>query len=304
MNISQLQYLISAAQFGSFTKAASVHHLTVPTISQSIKQLEEEMDTIIFHRTKKGVSPTTEGELILKHAAAILKNIDSMQHELLMLKEDHMESITIATIPGFVPQVVQATLELMQSYPALKVQMIEGDTQTVMKQVQEGYANMGLLSYSKSQQNSTFEWVPIVEGSAVIIMNTSSPLRYFKMISPEILENEVFVLYKDEHIENIAHDLMSASAGNRISLITNNTDALGQMVVKGNAITIAPDFIVNALASTYKEQLVTVPIQQLSSDNKPILGRITKVNEPIPIMVEEFTARLTDLVNHISPQMN
>lgn len=73
MNISQLQYLISAAQFGSFTKAASVHHLTVPTISQSIKQLEEEMDTIIFHRTKKGVSPTTEGELILKHAAAILK---------------------------------------------------------------------------------------------------------------------------------------------------------------------------------------------------------------------------------------
>ncbi|MBB6020235.1 DNA-binding transcriptional LysR family regulator [Paenibacillus sp. JGP012] len=304
MNITQLQYLISAAQFGSFTKAASVHHLTVPTISQSIRQLEEEMDTIIFHRTKKGVALTAEGELVLKHAAAILKNIESMQHELLTLKEDHIESITIATIPGFVPQVVQGTLELMQSYPALKVQMIEGDTQTVMKHVQDGYANMGLLSYSKSQQNSSFEWAPLVDGNAVIIMNTSSPLRYFKTISPQILENEVFVLYKDEHIENIAHYLMSASAGNRISLITNNTDALVQMVVKGNAITIAPDFIVNALSSTYKEQLVTVPIEQLSSDNKAILGRITKVNEPVPKMVEEFTTRLTDRVNHISHQMD
>lgn len=53
MNISQLQYLLSAAQWGSFTKAANVHHLTVPTISQSIKQLEDELNTVIFHRTKK-----------------------------------------------------------------------------------------------------------------------------------------------------------------------------------------------------------------------------------------------------------
>ncbi|PYE45412.1 LysR family transcriptional regulator [Paenibacillus barcinonensis] len=302
MNISQLQYLISAAQFGSFTKAASVHHLTVPTISQSIRQLEEELDTVLFHRTKKGVAPTAEGELVLKYAMAILKNIDSMQHELLTLKENHIESITIATIPGFVPQVVQATLELMQEHPELKVQMIEGDTQTVLNQVQDGYADMGLLSYSKSQQNPSFEWVPIVEGSAVIIMNTSSPLRYLKTITPQTLKNEVFVLYKDEHIENIAHYLMSASDGNRISLITNNTDALGQMVFKGNAITIAPDFIVNALSSTYKEQLVTVPIEQLGSDSKAILGRITRIAEPIPKMIQEFTAKLTDLVNHISPQ--
>lgn len=57
MNISQLQYLMSAASLGSFTKAASVHHLTVPTISQSIKQLEDEMDTVIFHRTKRELPP-------------------------------------------------------------------------------------------------------------------------------------------------------------------------------------------------------------------------------------------------------
>lgn len=138
MNISQLQYLMSAASLGSFTKAASVHHLTVPTISQSIKQLEDEMDTVIFHRTKKGVAPTKEGVLILQHAAAILKNIESMHTELSGLKEEHVESITISTIPGLVHQVVQATLELMIKSPFLKVQMIEGDTESVMKHVQEG----------------------------------------------------------------------------------------------------------------------------------------------------------------------
>ncbi|WP_145150085.1 LysR family transcriptional regulator [Paenibacillus xylanexedens] len=296
MNISQLQYLISAASFGSFTKAASVHHLTVPTISQSIKQLEDEMNTVIFYRTKKGVVPTKEGELILQHTAAILKNIEVMQTELLNLKEEYVESITISTIPGFVPQVVQATLELMLKYPSLKVQMIEGDTQTVMKNVHDGYANMGLISYSENQKNSSFEWTPIAEGKAVLIMNMNSHLRFFKTISPEDLENEVFVLYKDEHLENIVHNLMSGNATNRIALITNNTEALCQMVVKGDAITIAPDFIVSSLSSIYQDHLVTVPLKQFSLD-KAILGRITRTNTQIPKIVEEFTTRLTDRVN-------
>ncbi|WP_338551313.1 LysR family transcriptional regulator [Paenibacillus sp. KS-LC4] len=297
MNITQLQYLISTARFGSFTKAASAHHMTVPTISQSIKQLEDEMNTVIFHRTKKGVVPTKEGELILRHAAAILNNIDVMQNELLNLKEDYVESITLSTIPGLVPQVVQATLELMHKYPTLKVQMIEGDTQTIMKQVYEGYASMGLISYSKSQVNSSFEWFPIVEGTAVLIMNTKSHLRFSKMISPEDLDNQVFVLYKDEHIENIAHNLMSINPTNRIALITNNMEALCQMVVKGNAITIAPDFIVKALSSIYQENLVTVPLKQFYLD-KAILGRITRANEPVSKMVEEFTRQLSSRVEY------
>ncbi|MBD8837042.1 LysR family transcriptional regulator [Paenibacillus sp. CFBP 13594] len=297
MNISQLQYLLSAAQWGSFTKAASVHHLTVPTISQSIKQLEEEMDTVIFYRTKKGVVPTAEGELILQHAAAVLKNIENMQSALLSFKDKSLEYITISTIPGFVPQVVQTMLELMDTYPTLKVQMIEGDTLTVMKHVQEGYAHMGLLSYNKSQRDNLFEWVPIVEGNAVLIMNNRSSLRFFKTISPEDLHNEVFVLYKDEHIENIAHTLMSTNLTNRIALITNNIDALCQMIVYGNAITIAPDFILNALSSTYREQFVTVPLQQFSSE-KAILGRITRTDEPLSNMVEEFTTKLANLVQN------
>ncbi|MEK3904762.1 LysR family transcriptional regulator [Paenibacillus sp. FSL R7-0179] len=300
MNISQLQYLMSAASLGSFTKAASVHHLTVPTISQSIKQLEDEMDTVIFQRTKKGVVPTKEGVLILQHAAAILKNIESMYTELSGLKEEHVESITISTIPGLVHQVVQATLELMVKSPFLKVQMIEGDTESVMKHVQEGEANMGILSYSHAQRNAVFEWLPLAEGTAVLIVNTASPLRYYTTITPEDLKNEVFVLYKDEHIGKIAGYLMSAHASNRIALVTNNTDALCQMVVKANAITIAPDFIVNALSSVYREHLVTIPLQQLTLD-QAILGRITLAGEPVPARVKEFTAKLIGYVDPGSP---
>lgn len=295
MNIIQLQYLITAATYGSFTKAASVHHMTVPTISQSIKQLEGELDTIIFHRTKKGIVATKEGELILQHAASIVRSVDLMKHELSLLKEEYCENIIISTIPGLVPLVVQATIEFAQKYPLLNVQMIEGDTQTVMNHVNEGDASIGLLSYSSNQQqDNSLEWLPIIQGKAALIVSKNSSLCVLNTISAEDVKNEVFVLYKDEDIEHIAQQMLDEQPSNRIALSTNNIEALYQMVVRGNTITIAPDFITKFLRESDQEQLVTIPLQQYQMEDV-ILGRITRKNEQTSRIVNEFTARLMEL---------
>lgn len=295
MNIIQLQYLITAATYGSFTKAASVHHMTVPTISQSIKQLEGELDTIIFHRTKKGIVATKEGELILQHAASIVRSVDLMKQELSLLKEEYCENIIISTIPGLVPLVVQATIEFAQKYPLLNVQMIEGDTQTVMNHVNEGDASIGLLSYSSNQQqDNSLEWLPIIQGKAALIVSKNSSLCVLNTISAEDVKNEVFVLYKDEDIEHIAQQMLDEQPSNRIALSTNNIEALYQMVVRGNTITIAPDFITKFLRESDQEQLVTIPLQQYQMEDV-ILGRITRKNEQTSRIVNEFTGRLMEL---------
>lgn len=297
MNIIQLQYLITAASYGSFTKAANVHHVTVPTISQSVRQLEEELEVIIFHRTKKGIVSTKEGNLILQHAAAILQSLNTMKQELLQLKEEHSETVIISTIPGLVPLVVQATIEFTEKYPLLKVQMMEGDTQTVMNNVQDGYASLGLITYSSEQhQDASLEWMPIIQGKAVLIVSKNSTLSVLNAVSAEDLKNEVLVLYKDEDIERIAQGLIAEQPSNRIALSTNNMETLYQMVVRGNTITIGPDFITRFLPSGYQEQLVTIPLQQY--DREPvILGRITMKKKGVTRMAEEFTARLIQLIN-------
>ncbi|MBP1905183.1 DNA-binding transcriptional LysR family regulator [Paenibacillus turicensis] len=295
MNIIQLQYLITAATYGSFTKAASIHHMTVPTISQSIKQLEGELDTAIFHRTKKGIVATKEGELILQHAASILRSVDMMKHELSQLKEEYCENIIISTIPGLVPLVVQATIEFAQKYPLLNVQMIEGDTQTVMNHVNEGYASMGFLSYSSNQQqDNSLEWLSIIKGKAALIVSKNSSLCVLNTISAEDIKNEVFVLYKDEDVEQLAQQFLDEQPSNRIALSTNNIEAIYQMVVRGNTITIAPDFITKFLRETDQEQLVTIPLQKYQTEDV-ILGRITRKNEQPSRMINEFTARLMEL---------
>ncbi len=295
MNMTQLHYLITAAGYGSFTKAASVHHMTVPTISQSIRQLEAELDTVIFNRTKKGIAVTKEGQLVLQHAASILKSLDVMKQELSQLKEGYSEPFIISTIPGMVPQVVQTTIELSEKYPLLNVQMLEGDTQSVMKHVNEGYASMGLITYSaKQQRDASLEWMPLIQGKAALIVNKISPLSALHSITSDDLRNEVFALYKDEDIERIAQLLVSRHPSNRIALSTNNMEALYQMVVRGNAATIGPDFIIHSLPPGYREQLAVIPLEQYHAE-AVILGRITRKKDSATRLAEEFTARILEL---------
>lgn len=193
-----------------------------------------------------------------------------------------------------VPQVVQTTIEFAKRYPLLNVQMLEGDTQTVLNHVNQGYASMGLISYSSEQQETSFDWMPMIQGKAVLIVNKNSSLRFLNAVTAEDLRNEVFVLYRDEYIESIAHNLISAHPTNRIALTTNNMDALYQMVVKGDTITIGPDFIIHSLPSSYQKQIVTVPLKQYNSE-PVVLGRITRKQERATRMAEEFTARLIEL---------
>lgn len=295
MNITQLHYLVSAATYGSFTKAADKHRMTVPAISQSIRQLEEELDTVIFHRTSKGIAVTEGGEAILRHVASILKSLEEMKRELDQLKGEHAEHFVISTIPGMVSQVVEATIELSEKYPRLNVQMTEGDTQTVMQHVKGGYASMGLISYSSKQQlDPALEWVPIIQGKAVLIVNKHSALGVLNTVSAEDIKQEVFVLFKDDDIEQIAQRLVAEHPSNRIALSTNNMEALYQMVVRGNMVTIGPDFIIHALSREHQEELVAIPLAEYQSE-PVILGRITRRQERTTRLVEEFTARLATL---------
>jgi len=295
MNLTQLYYLVTAASYGSFTRAASVHHMTVPTISQSIRQLEEELDTVIFHRTKKGIAVTKEGEVILRHVSSVLKSLDVMKQELAQLKGERAEQFIISTIPGMVSQVVQATIEFAEQYPWLNVQMIEGDTQTVMQQVKDGYASMGFVSYSAKQQlDPALEWTPIIQGKAVLIASKGSALSVLRTVSAEDIKNEVFVLFNDEDIERIAQSLIAEHPSNRIALSTNNMEALYQMVVRGKAVTIGPDFIIRALPPDRQEQLVTIPLAKYQTE-PVILGRITRIKDRTARLTEAFTARLAEL---------
>lgn len=72
-----LQYLIAIAEYGSYTRAAEVLHVSQPTLSQQIKQLEEALQSVLLDRTGRTVALTDAGEIYLNHARRAWGELDA-----------------------------------------------------------------------------------------------------------------------------------------------------------------------------------------------------------------------------------
>ncbi|MEI3325895.1 MAG: LysR family transcriptional regulator [Thomasclavelia sp.] len=79
MNLLHLKYVIEVAKAGSISKAASNFYMNQPHLSKTIKDLEENMQIIIFERTSKGVVPTKKGAEFIERAKSIIMQVDEME---------------------------------------------------------------------------------------------------------------------------------------------------------------------------------------------------------------------------------
>ncbi len=87
MDIRQLQYLAALAREKHFTRAAQACNVTQPTLSERIRQLEEELGVAIVERGQRFHGFTAEGERVLKWAQVILDNWSAMRQEIGQLRE-------------------------------------------------------------------------------------------------------------------------------------------------------------------------------------------------------------------------
>jgi DNA-binding transcriptional LysR family regulator len=291
MNITQLQYLVDVAELGSFTEAAKKNLMTVPAISISISQLETELAVLLFSRSRKGVVPTVEGEKVIQHALLILKTVDKMKDEITLSKEIVQGNIMIATIPGMVPKIIDTTLEFQKNFPEVNVQMAEAPSSIVVNQVKDGKADIGFISAAESHHDPALTWKSVMKDEARLVVNQHSPLRFYRSITSADIKNETFVLYNDPLIKSAAENLFLKDGSNRVALMTNNVEAIYQMVVKGNAITIATEYIVDSLPPHIKNEIITISIQEMTGIPN-FLWRITRKDEELSGMIEKFTNHL------------
>ncbi len=296
MNIIQLQYLVDVGELGSFTEAAKKNLMTVPAISISIGQLEEELGVSLFVRSRKGVTPTTEGKKVIQHAISILKTIDRLKTDISLFKNRNHGNIIIATTPGMVPPIINTTLDYQKSYPYINIQMLEGDTNLVLNQVKNGHADMGFVSLSANNQDPDLAWKPVIQDKAMLVVNKSSALRFDQSISGNEIKDETIVMYNDPYIKMLTEKFLLSDPTNRIALISNNVDSIFQMVIKGNAITIGTDYIVNSLPSHIKNEVIMISFNEFTAHSN-YLWRITRKNEEVSDLIEQFTELLLSQLN-------
>lgn len=93
MNFEQMEHIVTVANEMSITKAADKLFISTSGLSQSITQLENKLDIKIFNRSKKSITPTFEGEIVISAANSII-NANEMNKEINKKKNEKHLKIT------------------------------------------------------------------------------------------------------------------------------------------------------------------------------------------------------------------
>src|SRR4051812_43544850 len=97
MDLKQLQYFVRVAELGGITKAAASLSTAQPALSKQIRLLEVELHQSLFRRNGRGVSMTSEGEVLLAYAKGALEQIERARQELTDVKASPSGKVTVGS---------------------------------------------------------------------------------------------------------------------------------------------------------------------------------------------------------------
>ena len=147
MTITQLQYVLAVAEYKNFTLAAEKSFVTQPTLSMQVQKLEDELDVLIFDRSKKPITITEVGEKIVAQAKNIVAEAERIKDIVDQDKGYIGGDYTLGIIPTVMPTLLPMFLNaFIKKYPKVNLIIKEQSTQTMIKNVMDGHLDAGIAA--------------------------------------------------------------------------------------------------------------------------------------------------------------
>ena len=147
MTITQLQYVLAVAEHRNFTLAAEKSFVTQPTLSMQVQKLEDELDILIFDRSKKPISITEVGKKIIAQAKNIVAEADRIKDIVDQDKGFIGGDYTLGIIPTVMPTLLPMFLNtFIKKYPKVNLIIKEQSTDTLIRNILDGHLDAGIAA--------------------------------------------------------------------------------------------------------------------------------------------------------------
>jgi DNA-binding transcriptional LysR family regulator len=139
MDLRSLRYLVEVVRHGGFARAADHAHASQPTLSKAIAQLEDELDSRLLERGRSGVRLTASGEVVHRHALAMLAESSRLREELDALRGLRRGELRLG-LPPLGSSVLFAPLlaRYRQQYPQIDIRLLEYGSRRLEQAVLSG----------------------------------------------------------------------------------------------------------------------------------------------------------------------
>ena len=184
MDIRVLQYFLMVAREENITKAAQLLHITQPTLSRQLMQLEEELGAKLFQRSNHNVVLSDEGLLFRRRAQDIVSMAEKAKQEL-VLNEDTLTGIISIGCGELrsVNELAKIMASFQNKYPKVKFEIYSGSNEDIQEKMESGILDLGLFLEPFTVSKYDFIKMKTKEQWGVLL-HKDAPLASQKTIQP------------------------------------------------------------------------------------------------------------------------
>ena len=243
MTITQLNYVLAIAEHKNFTKAAEKCFVTQPTLSTQIQKLEEELDVLIFDRSKKPIELTDVGRKIVHQAKNIVNESDRIQDIVDQQKGFIGGEFKIGIIPTVMPTLLPMFLKsFIKKYPKVKLSIEELTTEEIISRITDGHLDAAIAS--TPLENPTLKERVIFYEPFVAYITEEHRLFGQTEIKVEDLDLSDMLLLEDGHcfrdgVLNLCKTL-KAHEDDKFQLESGSIETLVRLSNEGLGMTLLP----------------------------------------------------------------
>lgn len=251
MDLRSLRYFVAVVDHQGFSRAAAQLHVTQPTVSKMIAQLEQSLDLVLLERVGKRFTLTDAGAVVLARGRALLAMHEELNVELADLQQLRRGELRL----GVTQQAHQPLAPLLAAYhrqhPDIELKLFEGGTQSIESDLRNGTLEMGsLLDYAGNAHIwQKFDAFPLVRSPLCLLAPADSTWRGRKSVALRELADSPFIFYGESFALNdiVADACARAGFQPKVSGRSGQWDFVASLVRLGVGIAILPKLFCDTL---------------------------------------------------------
>lgn len=284
MEIRQLRYFIAVVEQSSYTNAASLLHISQPSLSTAIKKLEDEIGITLMARSTRESNLTKEGVILYQEAKKLINHFDHVSDEMVRLKQHGPLELSIGLIESsksWVPKIIK---EFKEEYKDVRIKILEIlSLNDVVRSL--GNFDVHLAITNQYINSKEIETIPIYEEKLVAILPPMHPLVTKSSIKIIDLKGENFMVCKEgfQTREDILNAFRKSGIKPNIQFEIERFETACSMVEEGLGITVVPESYIRYS----KKPFYHIKEIQDSTISRTVYLAINK-NRYLPPLVYEF----------------
>lgn len=252
----QIELFQVAYNLRSARKAASALHISQPSISRAVAELEAEIGAALFDRSSRKFEPTAAAHSLYKSVQQHYRGLERVREAAQLIVEGSGGHLRLAALPAFAETLAAKAIgQLMARHPDLRIDLETLSEQGCLASIRAGKSDCAIISSDPGDANLTFQRLNNIQ--PVVIIPHSDPLSGQQSISPAQLSEKGLVMLPPlspfrtavEHMFDQAgvSFFIRAEARTQAALVELVSQGVGRAVVGKESLKFAPPGKVNAL---------------------------------------------------------